>query len=82
MVRGGSIIAPGDAFKIAANGGFGSQDRLVISVAGVVSIPDLTASMPVQTNGSSALISAAIDLSTSQVTGNLSYLTFKQRHKC
>ena len=40
-------------------------------VTGNVTINGLSASLPVQTNGSMGLISAAIDLSTAQVTGNL-----------
>ena len=40
-------------------------------VTGNVTINGLSASLPVQTNGSMQLISAAIDLSTIQVTGNL-----------
>ncbi len=41
------------------------------SFTGTVNISGLTVSLPVQTDGSKNLVSAAIDLSTSQVTGNL-----------
>lgn len=44
---------------------------IAISAAQVIQIPQLTASLPVQTDGSSNLISAAITLSGSQVTGAL-----------
>ncbi len=41
------------------------------SFTGTVNISGLTISLPVQTDASKNLVSAAIDLSTSQVTGNL-----------
>ena len=45
--------------------------RMTIKQDGVVNIPNLSASLPIQTNGSDDLVSAAINLSGAQVTSVL-----------
>ena len=48
-----------------------STQRMTIKQDGVVNIANLTASLPVKTNASKDLVSAAIDLTGSEVTGVL-----------
>lgn len=68
----GMDTAASDAFKIAPNVDLATSTALSISTAGVVNIPNLTASLPVKTNASKDLISGAIDLASStEVTGTL-----------
>ena len=45
--------------------------RIEITDAGLINVPGLTASLPIQTDASKNLVSAAIALATSQVTGVL-----------
>ena len=60
-----------DAFKIASSVNLATSTRLSISSAGVVNIPNLTASLPVKTDASDNLISGAINLASSEVSGVL-----------
>lgn len=64
--NGGSIV-----LSTTPNGSLTPSARLTIGQNGVVNISNLTASLPVQTNGSKDLVSAAINLSGSQVTSTL-----------
>lgn len=76
-INGGTTWAAGidnsdtDNWKISENTLIGTNDRLLVKTGGVINIPNLTASLPVQTDASKNLISAAITLSGSQVTGVL-----------
>ena len=51
--------------------GSGFTQAMNITSAGVVSIPNLTASLPVKTDSSKNLVSGAINLASSEVTGTL-----------
>ena len=51
--------------------GSGLTQVMNITSAGVVSIPNLTASLPVKTDSSKNLVSGAINLASSEVTGTL-----------
>lgn len=58
-------------FRINTRNSGVSTNVFNISPNGVIDIPQLTASMPVQTNASKELISSAINLASSQVSGIL-----------
>lgn len=60
-----------DAFKIASSVNLATSTRLSISSAGVVNVPNLTVSLPVKTDASKNLVSGAINLASSEVTGVL-----------
>lgn len=64
--NGGSLV-----FSTTPNTTLAPVSRVVIGQNGVVNISNLTASLPVQTDASKNLISAAITLSGTQVTGIL-----------
>jgi len=60
------------AFRLSTRNAGSAFTALTVSPTGVFNIPQLTASLPLKTNGSKDLISAAIDLtSATEVTGAL-----------
>ena len=52
-------------------GTYATSTDFTVSTQGIIGISNLTASLPLQTNASKELVSSAINLSGSQVTGNL-----------
>lgn len=58
-----------DSFKLSTSNAVDTNTALRLSSAGVFNLPNLTASLPVQTDASKNLVSLAVDLSTTQATG-------------
>ncbi len=59
------------SYRISNSSAPGTTDYLIVSTAGVVQIPELSASLPVHTDASSNLVTAAINLASTDVTGTL-----------
>lgn len=67
-ISGGVILNSSNVMQLRSGG---NTTRMSISATGVVNIDNLTASLPVKTDGSKNLVSGAINLSGSEVTSTL-----------